>query len=321
MQQSVHCHSRKAKSSPVPGRAPSSWAATTEFNFGKDLLYDFIGCANLLWSGKSLSHADLASTTRRLMPVIRGYLSGKKLPSEENNEIKSLNLESNYNFSSNMDILGIKLNHLKSGPVGNSKLMLPETRQSGEKNIIAVGSGQINLTGIPKKVTDIAINQDVSSLIFLHATARQADNQKGYRKIYNFQDTADLLGWYEVVYEDGFKLTIPIRYGVNILDVGAGMRNDDQWPQGKTGAPQNIYAYQTSYMECSDIADSSKAFFTYEWLNPRFGKKITSVSLHGIASYHNASGKLMRENAIMLLAISYTKKRPVPDVSIQSNEN
>lgn len=32
------------------GGAPSSWAATTEYNFGKDLLYDFLGCANLLWS-------------------------------------------------------------------------------------------------------------------------------------------------------------------------------------------------------------------------------------------------------------------------------
>lgn len=32
------------------GGASSSWAATTEYNFGKDLLYDFLGCANLLWS-------------------------------------------------------------------------------------------------------------------------------------------------------------------------------------------------------------------------------------------------------------------------------
>jgi len=31
-------------------------------------------------------------------------------------------------------------------------------------------------------------------------------------------DSADLLGWYEVRYEDGYTETIPIRCGVNIAE-------------------------------------------------------------------------------------------------------
>lgn len=34
--------------------------------------------------------------------------------------------------------------------------------------------------------------------------------------IYNFDDTAVPLGWYEIIYEDGLVETIPIRYGMNI---------------------------------------------------------------------------------------------------------
>jgi hexosaminidase len=40
----------RSKINGVLGGAPSSWAATTEFNIGKDQLSDFLGGANLLWS-------------------------------------------------------------------------------------------------------------------------------------------------------------------------------------------------------------------------------------------------------------------------------
>ena len=47
--------------------------------------------------------------------------------------------------------------------------------------------------------------------------------------IYNFDETAELLGWYEIVYEDGFVETIPIRYGINILDWKWRQRINDQY--------------------------------------------------------------------------------------------
>jgi hexosaminidase len=50
------------------GGAPSSWASTNEFNFGKDLLSDFLGCANLLWSSHTIRQEDLAPIVWELVP-------------------------------------------------------------------------------------------------------------------------------------------------------------------------------------------------------------------------------------------------------------
>ncbi|MDH5604629.1 MAG: beta-N-acetylhexosaminidase, partial [Cyclobacteriaceae bacterium] len=49
----------RVKNIDLAGGAPSSWAATNEFNFGKDLLLDFLGCANLLWSPHTIQQLDL----------------------------------------------------------------------------------------------------------------------------------------------------------------------------------------------------------------------------------------------------------------------
>ena len=51
-----------------------------------------------------------------------------------------------------------------------------------------------------------------------------------YRYIHNFPDTADLLGWYEVIYQDGFVETVPVRFGWNILPL--------TWGSNPTSSPK-----------------------------------------------------------------------------------
>jgi hypothetical protein len=124
-----------------------------------------------------------------------------------------------------------------------------------------------------------------------------------------------LLGWYEIVYEDGFVETIPIRYGVNILDISMAARDRDTWEEGKTGAPQNIYSYAADAVDCSS-GDESLHFFAYEWMNPRFGKVIESVRLKAAHSFTNCSGKAIPANAVFLLALNYVEKKPIPDARL-----
>ena len=79
----------------------------------------------------------------------------------------------------------------------------------------AHGSGRVEVRGDRRRQGEskhasaaerpIPIGADVSSIVFLHASAKGAANDMSYRYIHNFPDTADLLGWYEVVYEDGFR--------------------------------------------------------------------------------------------------------------------
>lgn len=306
----------RSKWPSVLGGAPSSWAATTELNFGKDLLYDFLGCANLLWSGNSLNHKQLSGKVRNIVPNVRYYLSGTSMPSQDDNEILPIDISASMNIEVNKSILNIKLDDLKL--TGSDDFQFHIINPKSHKNLIAIGVGTDHTkTDLPEQVANIKINKDASSLIFLHACAKEAGNEKAYRQIYNFEETSDLLGWYEILYEDGYIETIPIRYGINILDVEMRRRDKDQWAEGKTGSPQNIYSYLADPIEYSGANSSTFTFFAYEWKNPRFGKVIKSVSLKASKSYKNYNKEEIPPNAIILLGLNYVEKRPAPDYSVK----
>ncbi len=151
----------------------------------------------------------------------------------------------------------------------------------------------------------------------MHACALPSENQKAYFNIPDFFDSADLLGWYEIIYEDGFKAIVPIQYGVNILEWNPGGEERLDKREGETGSPQNMYCYEADPVICSsDPINNPVTFFAYEWVNPRFGKKIREINLHGTINYQALQtdyGKPvtepMKSNAILLAGISKVKKR------------
>jgi hypothetical protein len=112
-------------------------------------------------------------------------------------------------------------------------------------------------------------------------------------------DTADLLGFYQFVYEDGLSETVPIRYGVNILEAG--------W--GKNHEPRNV-AWQAELVDCGKNAGKRVTFFAFEWVNPRFGNRVTEIRLEGISGFKNFRDKSIPSNTIVLLAVSVVRKRP-----------
>jgi hypothetical protein len=228
-------YSGRRQLSGVIGGAPSSWAATNERNFGKDLMYDFLGSAEMLWSGRSHDVRTVAATVQALLPDVRRRLSPVPLPSY-------------------------------FGPVS-----------------------PVNLPGSPERV---AIGQDVSSIIFVHAAAKPAHNLPAYRATWNYDDTADLLGWYEVVYADGFIATVPVRYGINILETG--------WDQRIQSART---AYEAVAVNRAKPGAPPASFFSYEWVNPRFGIDVKEIRLRE----RPGSG-----NAITLAALSIVEKRETP---------
>ena len=116
-------------------------------------------------------------------------------------------------------------------------------------------------------------------------------------------DTADMLGWYEVVYEDGFVTTVPIRYGVNILE----------WDWQKRTSP-NAYCYGADAVE---LPSKNATFFAFEWTNPRLGKVIREVRLRGTEGFRggdpdftNDYGPVIANNGVILGAITAVAKRP-----------
>jgi len=118
-------------------------------------------------------------------------------------------------------------------------------------------------------------------------------------------DSADLLGWYEAHYEDGYTETIPIRYGVNIAEW--------DWQSRKTG---HGYCYGADPIVVNGESAKPITMFVYEWQNPRPGKLVSELKLKGThgfrgadADYTDHFGPVIAENAILLLAVSMVKSR------------
>jgi hypothetical protein len=225
---------RRAGRAGILGGAPSSWAATTELNFGKDQMFDFLGCANILWSTDRPDMDKLALVVQQRMPDVRDRLGAVSLPSRDD--------------------------------------------------------AAVTLRSALPQGTPVRIDRDVSSIIFEHACKKPGYNRAGYVGTWNFADTAELLGWYEVTYEDGFVQTVPVRYAVNILDEG--------WTARK--APKDV-----AYDAALRTSEGGKARFAFEWVNPRFGKAIREVRLKSVS---DANPVTLEKVSVVPARISPTPK-------------
>ncbi len=238
------------------GGAPSAWAATNEYIFGRDLLSRFLGCASSLWTGNQLDKESLNKAVRALMPSIRKNLSGKSQPSEDGDPVVAVDISSQLNSGPGDRRMNLDLSGLPNGKVNNNEKGFVVSNAS-EKNAIVVGVKGDGECPFERSVKGILIERNVSSLIFLHASLNSGHISSAYCMPYNMYDTSELLGWYEVVYEDGFIETIPIRYGVNIREYTS---------------KENCY-----YSDAIEMGN--KVFYAYEWKNKRLGKKINTVNL------------------------------------------
>jgi hypothetical protein len=299
------------------GGAPSAWASTNEFTFGKDLVLDYLGCANLLWSSHTLNQEDLGEIVRDIVPVVRGGFRGQRIPSDDGDPVVALDISKSMNLSADTKVFEIRLSNLMQGDVKTgTKTFTLASKQSGNRLVSAGVTGK-NKNPLPPSVKGIKINDDVSSLIFLHACALPAANQKSYFNIPDFFDSADLLGWYEIVYEDGYKVIVPIQYGVNILEWNPGGEKSLDKREGDTGSPQSAYCYEGDAVACSaDMKNNPITFYSFEWVNTRFGKVIKEVNLYGSINYQSQQqdyGKVvsapMNSNAVILAGISKVVKR------------
>jgi len=306
----------RTKKFDLVGGAPSSWASTNEFNFGKDLLSDFLGCVNLLWSSHTIRQEDLAPIVWQLVPSIRKAFKAKRVPSEDGDAVVPIDISSHFNMSKDSKVFGVDLTSLKEGQVSN-RFRSFNLSNTSANCAIAVGSVGSDKNALPNEVSGIQINEDVSSLIFLQASALPAGNQKAYFNIPDNFDAADVLGWYEIVYEDGYREIVPVQYGVNILEWNPGGEKSLNKNEGETGSAQKIYSYEADAVNCSSNEGKNPiTFFAFEWVNKRFGKKIKEVNLLGTKNYQALQQEYSKpvtqpapSNAILLIGLSKVVKR------------
>jgi glycosyl hydrolase family 20 len=307
MEPDLHNYEERSRRGTLMGGAPSSWAATTEFNMGKDLLYSILGCSSLLWSKQVIPSDKLSSLTQSLVPDIRCRLSGETPPSETGDPVLPVDISAFFNMPSREHTFGVDLRGIESGRVaaGSKVFELAASQPRDSRAAIIVGAQGSEPNSPPREVSGIKVGQDATSLIFLHACARPATNKEAYRLIWDFVDSADLLGSYEVVYEDLLSEVIPIRYGVNILEWNWGRR------QGSRS-----YCYGADFVVCAREQADPVTFFAFEWTSPRLGKVIREVRLRAstgfrgaVPGFENTFGEVIPANAVILAALSLVSRR------------
>jgi hypothetical protein len=280
----IENYGRRGKRPDVLGGAPSAWAVSSEMSLGKDRMREFIGCANLLWSTHWPDQKALSQMVLDQMPSVRRSLSGQAPPSESGDPVVPVKIDGCHDAGAGQ--AGFDLGRLRTGTLrGGSK-----TFQISAAGCLASASG----AGVA-----VPVGEDASSLIFLHAAARPAANDWADQYVYNVEDTADLLGWYEVVYQDGLVLTIPIRYGVNVLEWNSDTRDTKS------------YCYGADRVQAG-TAERPFDLFALEWMNPRLGKTIKEVRLKAASGFRNTKGEITPRNPLLLNALSLVRKRTPP---------
>jgi hypothetical protein len=287
----------------ILGGAPSAWFATNEWGFGKDLMSNFLGSANILWTGHVITGKELSAMVQAMLPDLRVRLRGELPPSRTEPSISPLNISASFNMDDRQGAMGVDLSGADTNPVASGRVRFDMARE-GRKAAVIVGTDGKDPAGLPPSAT-VRIGEDATSLVFLHASARPSANRDTYFLLWDPEDSADLLGWYEVVYEDGFTTTIPIRYGVNIAEWN--------WQQRTTARD---YCYAADAVFAGGTDRNAVTFFAYEWTNLRLGKVIKEVRLRGTAGFRGADadfgnmyGPVIPGNAVILKAVSVVKKR------------
>jgi len=292
----IRNYGRRSELAGVIGGGPASWAATTEYNFGKNLIYELAGCAGLMWSSRWPEEAELVRRVQDLTPAIRRNLAGQTAPSDEGDPIAAVEIATHFNAGPE-PIAGFDPGSMATGSARLRRIQfdLADPGLHGGRAAVAVGTLGKDSISLPLSAKLADVGDDPSSVIFLHACARPSTNADAFEYVYNFPDTADLLGWYEVTYEDGFVTTIPIRYAENILEWS--------W-QGEKGR----YCYRADPVEAGKVKGAPITFFAYEWVNPRFGKPIKEIRLKGSSGFVN-EGAVIASNAVIVRAVSIVRKR------------
>jgi hypothetical protein len=145
---------------------------------------------------------------------------------------------------------------VKDIPQGLSEIgFIPTMIACGKENNCILGTG---------KAVSIAIGEKASSVIFLHTQACPDGKRKEFSERSSARESASgtITGFYDVVYNDGSSLAVPISNG----------RNCGNWlpyPGRCTTETQNKYISDVRYVwEGAGGNGGKNCLFQYEWVNP-----------------------------------------------------
>lgn len=129
----------------------------------------------------------------------------------------------------------------------------------------SVNSNCITVNHKNPVINNITINQKFNSLVFLHT----CNLNKKILLSYQFFDYSDreIIGYYEVIYEESLKELIPIRYGINIYNFNSNYKE----------VIKSLYYFTTPVI--IKTQKNNIIAYSYEWINPHQSKLIRYINL------------------------------------------
>ncbi|HYN04043.1 MAG TPA: glycoside hydrolase family 20 zincin-like fold domain-containing protein [Vicinamibacteria bacterium] len=248
------------------GGEVSSWGAWEEFVLGKLQVPEAVFSSNLLWSVHDPEHEDALAHVGRLLPEVRGMLAQKPLPSygADPMRFEVLDIVSAFNHPPKGD--GWDLTGLRPG------------RQYADGLPYAIADparwGGLSAVRVARRPGDtptraaLPIRGRWASLVFVQSASAEgrptihAGDQTHFPR-----ESSELLGFYEIRYEDDLVATHEIRYDETV----------GRWDAGLT-----LPLYFARPLVAGTLPDGRPAVvWASEWANARPDVPIASVTLVG----------------------------------------
>ena len=265
------------------GGEVSSWGAWEEFVLGKLQVPEAVYSSNLLWSVHDPKKEDALAHVGELLPEVRGRLAQKPLPSYRADPMRFevQDIVSAFNHPPQGD--GWDLRGLRPGRqhVAGLPFEIADPARWGGLSAVRVA----RRPGDTPTRAALPIRGRWASLVFIQSASGagrppvHAGDQTHFP-----HESSELLGFYEIRYEDGLVATHEIRYDETV---------------GRWDAGLALPSYFARPLVAGTLPDGRAAvLWASEWANPRPDVPIASVALVGSPGPSNARPILFGVTAV-----------------------
>ena len=288
---------RSAQSACLGGEV-SSWCAIEEFELGRQHFVGATYSINMFWSKHWPSRERAMKMVAGVLPEVRQRMSPIDIPSAvvRARRFRPLRIASAANAGLKEGTWDL------SGLVGGRMVSngLPVRLPSGRGKAAVVVSRPGEKSPYPLTVEGIPVKGAYGSLVFLQVAARAGRRPVHAGDATFFpRDSADPLGAYEIIYENGQKDLAVIRYGEN---VGA-------WDEGLSAT-----FYHARSILAGRLPDGRPlVLWGLEWINPRPEVPIARVNMFGIRGRTRAGQPYIEGVYPILLGITAVEKPRLED--------
>lgn len=267
----------------VLGGEVSSWGAWDEFVLGKLQVAEAVYSSNLLWSVHDPKREDALEHVGHLLPAVRGLLAAKPLPSFGADPMRFEVLDLASAFNSPPAGKGWDLSGLKPGRryVEGLPYVIADPASWGGRSAVVVA----RRPGDEPTRAALPIHGRWASLVFVQsATGEGRPTIHAGDQTHFPRESSELLGFYEIRYEDDLVATHEIRYDETV----------GRWDKGLA-----LPFYFARPLVAGKLPDGRAAVvWASEWANPRPDVPIASVTLVGSPGPSNGRPILLGVTAV-----------------------